>query len=197
MASDMENEEEIKEQPEEIATPQWYILKVQVNREDRVKRELDRRVKLAGLTETVKETLVPVERVVEIKNGRKRETKRKRYPGYIMVNMVLTDEAWFLLRETPGVGEFIGTFGKPLPMTQKDVELMLQSDVEASVEKPRLEIPYRVGDRVKIKEGTFEDVEGVVAEIDELTGNVKVNIVFFNQDTPVELEYWQVEKVEA
>ena len=101
------------------------------------------------------------------------------------------------MRETPGVGEFIGTFGKPLPMTQKDVELMLQSDVEASVEKPRLEIPYKVGDRVKVKEGTFEDVEGVVAEIDELTGNVKVNIVFFNQDTPVELEYWQVEKVEA
>ena len=197
MASEMENEEEIKEQPEEIATPQWYILKVQVNREDRVKRELDRRVALAGLTETVKETLVPIERVVEIKNGRKRETKRKRYQGYIMVNMVLTDEAWFLLRETPGVGEFIGTFGKPLPMTQKDVELMLQSDVEASVEKPRLEIPYKVGDRVKVKEGTFEDVEGVVAEIDELTGNVKVNIVFFNQDTPVELEYWQVEKVEA
>ena len=197
MASEMENEEEIKEQPEEIATPQWYILKVQVNREDRVKRELDRRVALAGLTETVKETLVPIERVVEIKNGRKRETKRKPYPGYIMVNMILSDEAWFLLRETPGVGEFIGTFGKPLPMTQKDVELMLQSDVEASVEKPRLEIPYKVGDRVKVKEGTFEDVEGVVAEIDELTGNVKVNIVFLNQDTPVELEYWQVEKVEA
>ncbi len=179
------------------ATPQWYILKVQVNREDHVQRELQRRVALAKLDKYVEQVLVPVERYIEVnKNGRKREAKRKLYPGYIMVKMVLNDDTWFLMRDTPGVGDFTGSYGKPLPMTPEDVERMLKTEDESASEQPKLEIPFSVGDRVKIKEGTFQETVGTVASI-EADGVITVEIVFLTRITPVQLEYWQVEKVEV
>ena len=179
------------------ATPQWYILKVQVNREDHVQRELQRRVALAKLDKYVEQVLVPVERYIEVnKNGRKREAKRKLYPGYIMVKMVLNDDTWFLMRDTPGVGDFTGSYGKPLPMTPEDVERMLKTEDESASEQPKLEIPFSVGDRVKIKEGTFQETVGTVASI-EADGVITVELVFLTRITPVQLEYWQVEKVEV
>ncbi|MBP5621327.1 MAG: transcription termination/antitermination factor NusG [Thermoguttaceae bacterium] len=179
------------------AAPQWYILKVQVNREDHVQRELQRRVALAKLDKFVEQILVPVERYIEVnKNGRKREAKRKLYPGYIMVKMVLNDDTWFLMRDTPGVGDFTGSYGKPLPMTPEDVERMLKTEDESASEQPKLEIPFSVGDRVKIKEGTFQETVGTVASI-EADGVITVEIVFLTRTTPVQLEYWQVEKVEV
>ena len=177
---------------------QWYILKVQVNREERVQRELKDRVKIAGLEKYIEQVLVPVERyIVPARNAKKEHiTKtRKLYPGYIMVKMVLNDDTWFLMRETPGVGDFTGSYGKPLPMTAEDVERMLKTEDEAS-EQPKLEIPYAVGDRVKIKDGTFKDTKGIVSLI-EADGNVTVDIVFLGRNTSVAFEYWQVEKVEV
>ena len=179
------------------ATPQWYILKVQVNREDHVQNELKRRVKIANLDKFVEDVLVPVERYIEVnKNGRKREAKRKLYPGYIMVKMVLNDATWFLMRDTPGVGDFTGSYGKPLPMTQEDVDRMLKTEDKSTSEQPKLDIPFIVGDRVKIKEGTFQDTEGTVVAI-EADGVITVEIVLLARKTPVQLEYWQVEKVEV
>lgn len=199
MSSEAENNVENLENQtlEEAPKPEWYILKVQVNREDTVKKTLDRRIKLAGLDEYFEQTLVPTETVVEMKNGKRREMKRKLYPGYLLAKMILNDETWFLVRETSGVGDFTGAGGKPLPMTQKDVDRLLRAETADDEKQPKLEIPYRIGDRVKINDGTFKDIEGEVNKIDELAGRVTVIISIFSRSTPVELEYWQVEKVEV
>ncbi|MBR4835315.1 MAG: transcription termination/antitermination factor NusG [Thermoguttaceae bacterium] len=198
MVSEPENNvENVENQTPEEAKPEWYILKIQVNREDAVKKTLDRRIKLSGLEQYFEQTLVPTETVVEMKNGKRREMKRKLYPGYLLVKMILNDETWFLVRETTGVGDFTGAGGKPLPMTQKDVDRILRTERAADEERPKLEIPYRVGDRVKINDGTFKDIEGEVNKIDELAGRVTVIISIFSRSTPVELEYWQVEKAEV
>lgn len=197
MSSEAENNVE-NQTFEEAPKPEWYILKVQVNREDTVKKTLDRRIKLAGLEDYFEQTLVPTETVVEMKNGKRREMKRKLYPGYLLAKMILNDETWFLVRETSGVGDFTGAGGKPLPMTQKDVDRLLCAETAADEKQPKLEIPYRVGDRVKIvSEGPFKDTEGEVNKIDELAGRVTVIISIFSTSTPVELEYWQVEKLEV
>lgn len=176
-------------------TPKWYILKCQVNREDRVKRDLDRRIDATGLREFVNEVYVPVERVKEFdKNGRQREVKRKLYPGYILVNMVLNENTWFLMRETNGVGDFAGSSGRPMPARDEDVERLLKFHDEKPDEKTRVEIPYVVGDRVKVVDGPFNETEGVVGEVDVAGGKVSVNIKMFGKDTPIQLEFWQVEK---
>ena len=174
----------------------WYILKVQVNREDRVKENLVRRVKLAGLDEYFDEILVPTEKISVVKSGKKKVTKRKLYPGYLMVRMEINDDTWFLVRETTGIGDFTGAGGKPVPMLPHEVQQILQSEKSETEEAPKLKIPYEIGDRVKIIDGTFKDVEGEVHLIDENTGRITVNITIFARTAPVELEYWQVEKTE-
>ncbi|MDO5552685.1 MAG: transcription termination/antitermination protein NusG [Planctomycetia bacterium] len=174
----------------------WYILKVQVNREDSVKQNLQRRVQLSGLARYFEEILVPTEKVTVVKNGQKRITKRKLYPGYIMIRMEINDDTWFLVRETHGVGDFTGSNGKPVPMLDHEVQRMLQTETNVTSEVPKLKIPYLLGDRVKIVDGTFKDVEGEVTLIDENTGRITVSITIFARSTPVDLEYWQVEKSE-
>lgn len=180
---------------------EWYMLKVQVNREDRVAKDLQRRVDLAGLNDCFEKILVPTEIRKERseKTGRLHEVKRKKFPGYLMVRLILTDKAWFLLRETPGIGDFTGGYDsahKPLPMRQADVDRMLGVGEDESA-KVRIDFPFKIGDRVKIKEGTFEGVEGRVSKIDIIAGKLTVDVVLFNTNTPVELEYWQVEEVEV
>ena len=184
--------------PLEDEFPQWYILKCQVNREDRVKRELERRIQLSGLSDVVEEVYVPFERVKEFApNGKQREVKRKVFPGYILVKMRLTQDTWFLMRETNGVGDFAGSgSGRPMPASDKDVERLLRFREDEKTEKPRLEIPFVVGDSVRITSGSFAETMGEVAEVDVNAGTATVNIKMFGKDTPVKLEYWQVEKVD-
>ena len=173
----------------------WYILKVQVNREESIKEHLKRRIQLTGLERYFDEILVPTEKITTMKNGKKRVTKRKLYPGYIMVNMEINDDTWFLVRETSGIGDFTGAAGKPTPMLAHEVQRILQTEKADTEEAPKLKIPYEVGDMVKITDGTFKEIEGEVATIDSVTGRVTVIITIFARSTPVELEYWQVEKV--
>lgn len=171
---------------------EWYVLKVQSNREDSIKEAILRRVKIAGLEAFVGEVFVPTEKVSEIKSGKKRVTERKFYPGYIMAQFEMNDDLWFIIRETPGVGDFLGSGGKPMPMSERDIERMLGRKV-AKDETPRLKINFEKGSRVKIKEGPFENFEGQVEEVNEAKGLVKVMIQVFGRPAPVELEYWQVE----
>lgn len=182
-------------EPTVIGQKDWYILKVQVNREEPIKEHLKRRIQLTGLERYFDEILVPTEKVTTVKNGKKRVTKRKLYPGYIMVNMEINDDTWFLVRETSGIGDFTGAAGKPTPMLPHEVQRILQSEKADTEEAPTLKIPYSVGDMVKITDGTFKEIEGEVATIDSVTGRVTVIITIFARSTPVELEYWQVEKV--
>jgi transcriptional antiterminator NusG len=187
----------IEETPVAEEPPQmdWYILKVQSNREDSIRDSLQRRVKVAGLERFFGEVIVPTEMVSEFKGGKKRVVKRKLYPGYLVAHMEINDETWFLVRETPGIGDFTGSAGKPTPMQPHEVAKIVAKQEEKSDEAPKLKINFNVGDRVKINEGTFENFEGEVDSIDEASGRVTVMINIFGRSTPVELEYWQIETI--
>jgi transcriptional antiterminator NusG len=175
----------------------WYILKVQSNRENSICDALRRRVAVAGLDDHFDEIMIPTEDVAEFKNGKKRVVKRKLYPGYIVVHMAIDDETWFLVRETPGIGDFTGSAGKPSPMLPHEVERIVRSSKpdEEGGEPIKTAIPFKMDDRVRIKEGTFENFEGDVGGIDEANGRVTVMINIFGRSTPVELEHWQIESV--
>jgi transcriptional antiterminator NusG len=178
-----------------LGEKRWYILKVQSNREDSIRDALQRRIAVAGLQDAFDEIIVPIEMVSEFKNGKKRVVKRKLYPGYIVVHMELNEDTWFLVRETPGIGDFTGSGGKPTPMLPHEVSKIVAKQEDKSDEAPKLKIDFNAGDRVKIKEGTFENFEGDVDTIDEANGRVTVMINIFGRSTPVELEYWQIESL--
>jgi transcriptional antiterminator NusG len=173
----------------------WFILKVQSNREDSIRESLKRRVAVAGLEKYFDEIIVPVEMVSEFKGGKKRVVKRKLYPGYLVVHMEINEDTWFLVRETPGIGDFTGSAGKPTPMLPHEVAKIVSKQEEKTDEAPKLKINFNVGDRVKINEGTFDNFEGEVDSIEEASGRVTVMINIFGRSTPVELEYWQIENI--
>jgi transcription termination/antitermination protein NusG len=174
----------------------WYVLKVQSSREDTIRDALQRRVKIQGLERFFGQIVVPTEKITEIRNNKKRVVERKTYPGYIMVQMELNEKTWFLVRETPGVGDFVGAHGTPTKMTEAEVNQMLhQEEEKTTAETPKVRIDVERGDRVKIKDGPFENFEGTVEEVIEGRGLVKVMLIIFNRPTPVDLEYWQVERI--
>ncbi len=185
------------ETPEgEVPQKCWYVIKVQSGREDTIKEGLLKRVKMEGLEEHFGEIIVPSEKVSEIKGGKKKVTERKFYPGYIMVNMTITDKTWYLVRSIPGVGDFVGggPGQAPVAMSPREVEKML-GQATTKGEEPRLKINFEKGETVKIKEGPFENFEGAVDEVLEGKGLVRVMVEIFGRPTPVELEYWQVERI--
>ena len=172
----------------------WYVLRVQSGREDRVCENLTKRVKAAGLEEQIPRVLVPTETVSEIKNGKKKHYRRKIFPGYLLVEMEIGDDVWFLIRETTGIGDFVGAHGRPAPMQEHEVERLL-GDMERTSEKPKVKIQFQKGESVKIKEGPFESFDGIVDDVIPEKGIVKVIVTIFGRPTPVELEYWQVETI--
>ncbi len=188
--------EEEKEDPKSESMD-WYILKVQSNREDSIREGLLRRVAIAGLDYFFGEAIVPTEKVTEFKGGKKRVMKRKLYPGYLVVHMEITDDTWFLVRETPGIGDFTGAAGKPTPMLPHEIAKIVatQEDGKKDEKSPKLRINFNLGDQIKINDGTFENFEGNVESIDQTNGRVTVMINIFGRSTPVELEYWQIETV--
>ncbi len=173
----------------------WFVLKVQTNRERTIKEALLKKIKLEGLEDAFGEILIPSEKVVDTRSGKARELDRKLFPGYIMINMVLNDETWYLVRDTGGVGDFAGAAGKPQPMEQHEVDRMLGKAGGDAQATPKVNIAFAEGDLVKIREGTFEDFEGTISGIDESNGKISVLIEIFGRSTPVELDHWQVEAV--
>ena len=182
--------------PEAVPPMDWYILKVAFNREDSIADALRKRVKMEGMTEYFEDIVVPTEDVATFtRDGKKRITKRKLLPGYIMVRMMINDDTWFLVRETSGISDFTGAAGKPMPMEQSDVERFITKPDADEDEEPQIKIgiPYKVGDRVRVKEGNFENQEGDVDTVDEANGRVTVIINIFGRSVPMELDHWQVE----
>ncbi len=182
--------------PDEQPPMDWYILKVAFNREDSIADTLRKRVKMEGMTEFFEEIVVPTEDVATFtRDGKKRITKRKLLPGYIMVRMMINDDTWFLVRETSGISDFTGAAGKPMPMEPADIERFITKPDEDDEEEPQIKIgiPYKVGDRVRVKEGNFENQEGEVDAVDEANGRVTVIINIFGRSVPMELDHWQVE----
>jgi transcriptional antiterminator NusG len=183
---------------EETLDFRWYILKVQVNREDSIRDALLRRIRLEGVEKYFGDVVVPTEDVADYtKSGKRRIVKRKLYPGYIVVNMAVNDDTWFLVRDTPGIGDFTGSAGRPAPLPQHEVEKLLRisKPEEEGKTQVRTAIPYKQGEHVRVKDGNFQNFEGSVDTIDEANGRVTVMINIFGRSTPVELEHWQIEKI--
>lgn len=179
----------------------WYVLRVASNKEEQVREALERKVKIEGLQETIGRILVPTDRRPRprTKLSEKKFVERKLYPGYVFIEMELEEDGtigekpWFLIKETTGVGDFIGSQGKPVAMSDSDADKMLMQ-VSRPEEGATLSVEYKKGDPVKIKEGAFENFEGSVDEVLADKGLVRVMVTIFGRATPVELEYWQVEK---
>ena len=190
--------EEVEEVDEEIVMD-WYILKVQVNREKGICENLQRQVKKAGMEHYFGEVLVPTEDVREFKkDGKQRITKRKLYPGYVVVNMAINDDSWFLVRETSGIGDFAGAAGRPAPLTQAEIDRILQAarpEEQGEEEAIKTAIPFKIGERVRIKEGYFQNYEGDISSIDERNGRIEVMIDIFGRPNPVDMDHWHAEKV--
>ncbi len=178
----------------------WYVLRVASNKEDRVRESLERKVTIEGLEERVGRILVPTVRERRIKGGQVRVTERKLYPGYVFVEMATEDggtvheDVWFTIKESSGVGDFISSAGKPIRMAAHEVTAMLAA-CEKPDEAPGLSgMDLKQGDMVKITEGSFENFEGTVNSVDERRGMVTVVLEVFGRSTPVEVEYWMLEK---
>jgi transcriptional antiterminator NusG len=179
----------------------WYVLRVASNREEQVCEALTRKVRIEGLDDRVGRILVPMQREKRMKGGQVKLYDRKLYPGYVFIEMEteedgrVPEDVWFLIKDTSGVGDFIGSDGKPSEMKPHDVEKML-AVVEKSAEAPTLAglAGLKKGDPVKIKEGAFENFEGEIDEVMPDKGQVRVIVTIFGRATPIELEYWQVEQ---
>lgn len=179
---------------------QWYVLRVAANKEEQVRDALLEKVEREGLSDVIGRINVPVERVKRVRGKKRTVHKRKLYPGYVFMEMEagadgkVPEKAWFAIKETPGVGDFIGAEGVPTPMRDTDVAKML-SEAEKPEEAPSIKVEFKKGDQVKIQEGPFESFEGVVDSIDPERGVVKVIVTIFGRSTPLNIEYWQVEKI--
>ncbi|MEZ6091222.1 MAG: transcription termination/antitermination protein NusG [Pirellulaceae bacterium] len=188
-------EEEAILDPDE-APKDWYILKVAFNREETVRDAIIKQIKMSGLDGYFGEVLVPTEDIVEFtRAGKRKIVKRKLYPGYLMIYMHVNDDTWFLIRDTTGVSDFTGTAGKPAPMDPAEVERVIKIDEpgEDGEKQLKTSIPFKVGERVRVKEGNFQNQEGEVEKLDEANGRISVNINIFGRSVPVELDHWQVE----
>lgn len=192
-----------KTQEEPLITPgmNWFVLRVASNKEDSVCETLLRKIKIEGFTHLVNRILVPTEKIKTIKAGKQKITEKKLYPGYVFVEMKLENDGripqdiFFLIKETTGVGDFIGTAGRPSPMSLPEIEKMMLASKPAD-ETPTVKMDLQKGDPIKIKEGPFENMEGTVDELMPDQGKVRVIVTIFGRATPLELEYWQVEKAD-
>lgn len=173
---------------------QWYFLRVQVGREDRIRENMIKRLKQAGQEDKVPQIVVPTETVAEHRGGKRRIQKKKLYPGYLMVQMDLTEEVWFVLRETPGFGDFVGGHMQPTPASPEEVDKVL-GRMDASQEQPKMAVNFRKGDRVKIRQGPFENMDAVVDEVNPEKGTLEVAVNIFGRATPMTLGYWEVELI--
>jgi transcriptional antiterminator NusG len=182
-----------------LSTPvnnkRWYVVHVYSGMEKSVMRGLLERIERGGMQEQFGQILVPTEEVVEVKNGTKSVTERRFFPGYVLVEMEMTDESWHLVKNTPKVTGFIGgKSNKPTPIPAREIDKIMQQ-VQEGVEKPRPKVLYEVGEHVRIKEGPFTDFNGSVEEVNYEKSRVRVSVTIFGRATPVELEFGQVEKV--
>ncbi len=193
----------MEETSQPLAAPgmNWYVLRVASNKEEQVRSALERKVKIEGIEDRVGRILVPTLKERRMRGGQVRIIEKKLYPGYVFVEMAceedgsIAENVWFLIKETTGVGDFIGSDGKPTRMSDHDVVGMLAASQKAEDEPTLSGLDFKKGDPVKITEGSFENYEGEVEAVDTKRGLVTVVLTIFGRSTPVEVEYWQVEKL--
>lgn len=171
----------------------WYVIHVYSGFESKVAAHLKDRIAQNELSDKVEEIIVPTEEVIEVKRGQKVSTERKFFPGYVLAKLEMGDDIWHLVKDTPKVTGFLGAGNKPSPISEKEAKRIIQA-IEEGVDKPKHSVSYDIGEEVKVIDGPFASFNGVVEEIDEEKGRLKVSVSIFGRSTPVELEYSQVEK---
>ncbi len=175
-------------------TMKWYVLQSFSGYENRVKTAIEDRIKRSGLQNSFEEILVPTEEVLEIKEGQKKRTERKYFPGYVMIKMDLNDETWHLVRNVPKVLGFVGATGeKPVPLQKSEAESLIQS-MQKGVDKPKPKVMFETGEVIRITDGPFNDFNGVVETVDFEKNRLRVSVLVFGKPTPIELSLTQVEK---
>ncbi len=177
-----------------MTASKWYVLHTQTGVEAKVKASLESRADTAGLRHLIHQVLIPTEKVSEVKEGKKRISERKFFPGYILVQMELNDDSWYLVKNTPGISGFVGSGKTPIPLSEEEVNQILKQQ-EEKTSKPKPKVEFSAGESVRVKEGAFANFNGTIEEINPNRGKLKVMVTIFGRQTPVELEYWQVEKI--
>ena len=172
----------------------WYIVHAYSNFEKKVSESIKEQAKQRGLEELFEQVLVPTEKVTEVRRGRKIDAERKFFPGYVLVKMQLTDEAYHLIKNTPKVTGFLGSDNKPMPLSDAEAERIIHQVAEG-VERPKPSVSFEVGEQVRVSDGPFASFNGTVEEVDEGRSRLKVAVSIFGRATPVELEFGQVEKL--
>jgi transcriptional antiterminator NusG len=174
-------------------TARWYIVHAYSNFEKKVAEAIEEKAKAKGLWEKIEKILVPTEKVVEVRRGRKVDAERKFFPGYVLVRADLTDEVFSLIKNTPKVTGFLGSDSKPAPITDEEAERIL-TQVQEGVERPKPSVTFEIGEQVRVADGPFASFNGTVQDVDEERSRLKVEVSIFGRATPVELEFGQVEK---
>ena len=170
----------------------WYVIHTYSGYEDAVAKALKQRVESLGMEDKIFNVIVPKEKKIKIKEGKRKVIEEKIYPGYVLVEMVVTDDSWYVVRNTPNVTGFVGAGTTPVPVSLQEIEILKK---KMGVETPQYKIDVQIGDAVKITDGPFKDFDGKVSEIDQERGKVKVLVNMFGRDTPVELDSLQIKKI--
>ena len=177
-----------------MADKKWYVVHTKTGYEERVKAGIEKKIAADEMQDSISQVMIPSERVAEIKAGKKTISQRKFFPGYVLVEMSLNDKSWYLVKNTPGVTGFVGSGTAPLPLSDDEVRSILEKTKERK-EKPAPKVVFSVGESVRVTDGPFANFNGEVEEVNPEKGKLKVTVSIFGRATPVELEYWQVEKL--
>ncbi len=172
--------------------PQWYVVHCYSGYENKVKKNLEHRIESMGMANRIHEVIVPTEEQIELHDGQRRVVERRIYPGYVLVQMILDEESWYVVRNTPGVTGFVGIGNKPTPLRQEEVDRIMR---RMEAEEPVADVKVKAGDKVRIVEGSFTDFHGTVDEVYADKGKARVLVSFFNRETPIEVDLLQIEKL--
>ena len=177
--------------PEPTEGPAWYVIHCYSGYENKVRHNLEQRIETMGMKDKIFDVVIPTQEEIEVKDGKRRTVERHIFPGYVLVNMLLTEESWYVVRNTPGVTGFVGMGNNPTPLRPEEVAQIVK---RMEAEAPTVKVTFKVGERVRIIDGPFNDFRGMVSEIDMERTKVRVMVSFFGRETPVELDFLQVEK---
>jgi len=177
--------------PEATEGPAWFVIHCYSGYENKVRHNLEQRIETMGMKDKIFDVVIPTQEEIEVKDGKRRTVERHIFPGYVLVNMLLTEESWYVVRNTPGVTGFVGMGNQPTPLRPEEVSQIIK---RMEAEAPTVKVSFKVGERVRIIDGPFNDFRGVVSEIDMERTKVRVLVSFFGRETPVELDFLQVEK---